>query len=67
MVVERESLSRFLVERGLVTEGTGEVLDIIIEEAGGRFTDIRGDARIDGGSIVTTNGLVHDAVLEYFR
>jgi histidinol-phosphatase len=40
---------------------------IIIEEAGGRFTDIRGDARIDGGSIVTTNGLVHDAVLEYFR
>ena len=31
MVVEREALSRFLVEYGLFTEGTDEVLDIIID------------------------------------
>jgi histidinol-phosphatase len=42
-------------------------VQIIVEEAGGRFTDMAGSARIDGGSAVSTNGLVHDAVLEYFR
>lgn len=42
-------------------------VQIIIEEAGGRFTDLRGRARIDGGSALSTNGLVHDAVLERFR
>jgi histidinol-phosphatase len=42
-------------------------VQLIVEEAGGRFTDIRGEARIDGGSAVSTNGLVHDTVLEYFR
>jgi histidinol-phosphatase len=36
---------------------------IIVEEAGGRLTDIDGAARIDGGSVVTSNGLLHDAVL----
>jgi histidinol-phosphatase len=42
-------------------------VQIIVEEAGGRFTDMRGESRIDGGSALSTNGLVHDAVLEYFR
>ena len=42
-------------------------VQIIVEEAGGRFTDLRGEPRIDGGSALSTNGLVHDAVLEYFR
>jgi len=42
-------------------------LQIIVEEAGGRFTDIRGNARYDGGSGLSTNGLLHDAVLEYLR
>jgi histidinol-phosphatase len=37
---------------------------VIVEEAGGRFTDFTGVARADGGSGVATNGLVHDAVLE---
>ncbi len=36
---------------------------VIVEEAGGRFTDFAGVARADGGSGVATNGLVHDAVL----
>lgn len=42
-------------------------IQLIVEEAGGRFTDVRGHARFDGGSGVSTNGLVHDAVLECFR
>ncbi len=39
---------------------------IIVEEAGGRFSDLRGRATIEGGSGLSTNGLVHDATLEYF-
>ena len=32
-------------------------------EAGGRFTDLSGVDRADGGSVVCSNGLLHDAVL----
>jgi histidinol-phosphatase len=39
------------------------VLQVIVEEAGGRFTDLAGKPRIDGGSAVSTNGLLHDDVL----
>jgi histidinol-phosphatase len=39
----------------------------ILEEAGGRFTDWIGDARIDGGDAVSTNGLLHEAVLSLLR
>jgi len=39
------------------------VLQVIVEEAGGRFSDLRGQPRYDGGSAVTTNGLLHDEVL----
>jgi histidinol-phosphatase len=35
----------------------------IVEEAGGRLTDLAGSSRIDGGSCVSSNGLVHEAVL----
>ena len=38
-------------------------LQVIVEEAGGRFTDLDGMARPDGGSAVSTNGLLHDEVL----
>ncbi len=38
-------------------------LQVIVEEAGGRFTDLEGRPRSDGGNAVTTNGLLHDAVL----
>jgi histidinol-phosphatase len=40
---------------------------VIVEEAGGRFTDLSGVARPDGGSAVTSNGLLHDRVLEILR
>jgi histidinol-phosphatase len=42
-------------------------IQLIVEEAGGRFTDLRGNARFDGGSGLSTNALVHEAVLESFR
>ena len=42
-------------------------LILIVEEAGGRFTDLEGRARIDGGSAVASNGILHDAVLEALR
>ncbi|HYC93998.1 MAG TPA: inositol monophosphatase family protein [Thermoanaerobaculia bacterium] len=42
-------------------------VQVIVEEAGGRFSDLRGNARFDGGSGLSTNGLLHDEVLESFR
>ena len=64
----------------LVAEGTSEIaieprvalwdlaaLQIIVEEAGGRFTTFGGEARPDGGNAIATNGLVHDKVLEAMR
>ncbi len=60
----------------LVAEGACEVgldpvvaiwdvaaLRVIVEEAGGKFTDFSGTARLDGGSAVSSNGLVHEEVL----
>ena len=35
-------------------------IQVIVEEAGGRFTDFRGNA-------ISTNGPLHDVVLEHFR
>ena len=36
---------------------------IVVEEAGGRFTDQVGVARIDGGSAISSNGALHDELL----
>jgi histidinol-phosphatase len=38
-------------------------LQLIVEEAGGRFTSLEGAPRPDGGSAVSSNGLLHDEVL----
>ncbi len=35
----------------------------IVEEAGGRFSDRDGVARADGGTAISSNGLLHDALL----
>ena len=61
----------------LVAEGPGEAMIepelypwdlaaplILIEEAGGRLTDFKGNRSYSGGSAVASNGLVHDAILE---
>ena len=42
-------------------------LQVIVEEAGGRFTTVDGLARPDGGSAVCSNGLLHEVVLEHLR
>ncbi|MSO95867.1 MAG: histidinol-phosphatase [Thermoleophilia bacterium] len=39
----------------------------IVEEAGGRFTDAAGVARIDGGTAISSNGHLHDVLLEALR
>ena len=39
-------------------------LQPIVEEAGGRFSDQDGIARVDGLSAISSNGLLHDALLD---
>jgi histidinol-phosphatase len=64
----------------LVAEGAAEValeaeikpwdiaaLLVIVEEAGGRLTDIDGVPRIDAGHCITTNGALHEHVLGVLR
>ena len=36
---------------------------LIVEEAGGRLTDLTGASRADGGNAVASNGLLHDEAL----
>src|SRR6266581_4608794 len=61
----------------LVAEGAVEVavdltskpwdlapLGIIVEEAGGRSTNLRGERTIYTGQLVSTNGKIHDEVLK---
>jgi len=38
-------------------------ITVIINEAGGRFSDVDGIDRIDGGTGIGTNGLIHDELL----
>ena len=42
-------------------------MPVLLAEAGGRFTDLHGEATIEGGSGLATNGLVHDELLELLR
>jgi histidinol-phosphatase len=40
---------------------------LIVTEAGGRFTDLTGADRFDGGSGISSNGLLHDSALAILR
>jgi histidinol-phosphatase len=42
-------------------------LDVLVREAGGRFTDLDGTPGPAGGSAVASNGLLHDAALAALR
>jgi histidinol-phosphatase len=63
--------SHMLVAEGAVDVGLDPVaalwdlaaLQVIVEEAGGILTDLSGQRRADGGSAVTSNGLIHQEVL----
>jgi len=61
----------------LVAEGAGEIavdpivypwdiaaLQVIVEEAGGRATTLGGTRDVHAGSLVSTNGVLHDQALE---
>jgi len=39
----------------------------IITEAGGQFSDITGNKTVHNGSIVFTNGILHDETLKFFK
>jgi histidinol-phosphatase len=64
----------------MVAEGVAEIsceaavslwdlaaLQVIVEEAGGTFTDLAGVATADGGDALATNGLLHDQALALVR
>lgn len=63
--------SHMLVAEGACDIGLDPIVSLwdvaalmpIVEEAGGRLTDLSGAARADGGSAVSTNGRLHDQVL----
>ena len=68
------------VEASKHAEGCGEIgidplvhpwdvapLLVIVEEAGGRATDRNGERSIYQGSLVTSNGLLHDTAVEALR
>jgi histidinol-phosphatase len=42
-------------------------LQVIVEEAGGTFTDLTGKPTPDGGSVVCTNGRLHAEVLDLLK
>lgn len=42
-------------------------VQVIVEEAGGRFSSITGQHTANGGSAVSTNGVLHEAVLASLR
>jgi histidinol-phosphatase len=67
--------SHVLVAEGAVDIGLDPIVSlwdlaavqVIVEEAGGRFTDYGGVRTADGGSAVSTKGLLHDEVLRILR
>jgi histidinol-phosphatase len=42
-------------------------VQIIVEEAGGRFSSLKGEPRPDAGNALSTNNRLHEEVLSYFR
>ena len=64
----------------LVAEGAAEAMvevgpnswdlaapSIVVEEAGGRMTDIGGARSVHNGTALATNGLLHDEVVRVLR
>jgi histidinol-phosphatase len=46
-----------------VSEWDLAAVQVIVEEAGGRFSDFDGVSRIDSGTAVTSNGVLHEELL----
>jgi histidinol-phosphatase len=39
----------------------------IVSEAGGTYSDLRGNRSVYNGSVIISNGFIHDSVVEYFQ
>jgi histidinol-phosphatase len=50
-----------------VSEWDLAAVQVIVEEAGGRFSDAGGASRIDTGTAISSNGLLHDQLLAAVR
>jgi histidinol-phosphatase len=46
-----------------VAEWDVAAVRVIVEEAGGRYSDFAGEPRLDTGTAITSNGLLHDELL----
>jgi len=57
-----EGAAEAMFETGMHTWDVAAPL-VLIEEAGGRATDVHGERRIDGASFVGSNGYLHDELL----
>jgi histidinol-phosphatase len=66
MLLAEGSVDGAVDARG-VSEWDLAAMQVIVEEAGGRFTDFGGAPRIDGGTAVASNGLIHDELLAGLR
>ena len=62
MLVAEGAVDAAVDARG-VREWDLAAVQVIVEEAGGRFSDATGSPRIDSGTAVTSNGLLHEALL----
>lgn len=58
-----EGAAEAMVEVGLSSWDAAAPM-VLVEEAGGRATDFEGRRKIDGGTFVVSNGLLHDIILE---
>jgi histidinol-phosphatase len=45
-----------------ISEWDLAAIQVVVEEAGGCFSDFAGEARIDSGSAITSNGLLHEEI-----
>ena len=61
-----EGAAEAMMETGIYPWDVAAPL-VIIEEAGGRVTDVEGDRRIDAESFVGSNGRLHDELLRRLR
>ncbi len=61
-----EGAAEAMIETGMHTWDLAAP-QVVIEEAGGRVTDVDGERRIDAESFVGSNGLLHDEILRRLR